>query len=281
MTYNTHKDHDSSKNLTPIKQADNIFTVFHQNLFGLLNKREALLISLLSVSPRIICITEHHLVDEELESITLHPYTLAAKFCRRKHKCGDVCIFIRDNIHCTNINMDKYSNDKDIEICAAKLHILSRTIVIMTVYRSPTGNIEYNCIVLYCIVIELYFLNNLETALNQVYNNTVDIVLRGDFNINYLSDNQNQHALNSILTSYSLYSVIKFPTRIHNDSNTMIDNIFINKFKNDNYSVYLLINGLSDHDAQVLTVSDIILPDDRKEPYFIGKLVGFTKRFPD
>lgn len=67
MTYNTHKDHDSSKNLTPIKQADNIFTVFHQNLFGLLNKREELLIPLLSVSPRIICITEHHLIDEELE----------------------------------------------------------------------------------------------------------------------------------------------------------------------------------------------------------------------
>ena len=62
-------------------------------------------------------------------------------------------MFIQDNIHYTNINMDRYSNEKDIEICAVKLHILSRTIVIITVYRSPTGNIAY-------------FRDNLETALN-------------------------------------------------------------------------------------------------------------------
>jgi len=47
----------------------------------------------------------------------------------------------------------------------------------------------------------------------------------------------------------------------------MIDNIFTNKFKNENYSVYSLINGLSDHDAQVLSLSDIIVPDDTNEFY--------------
>ena len=47
----------------------------------------------------------------------------------------------------------------------------------------------------------------------------------------------------------------------------MTDNIFINKFKNENYSVYSLINGLSDHDAQVLSLSDITVPDDRNELY--------------
>ena len=83
--------------------------------------------------------------------------------------------------------MDRYSNEKDMEICAVKLHILPCTFIIINVYRSPTGNIAY-------------FLNNLEAALNQVCNNTVDIILCGDFNINYLSDNQNKEALNSLLT---------------------------------------------------------------------------------
>jgi exonuclease III len=46
-----------------------------------------------------------------------------------------------------------------------------------------------------------YFLNNLEAALNQIYNNTANIILCGDFNINYLDDNQNKQALNSLLTS--------------------------------------------------------------------------------
>ena len=37
--------------------------------------------------------TEHRLIDEALEGITLHPYTLGAKFCRRMHKCGGVYIY--------------------------------------------------------------------------------------------------------------------------------------------------------------------------------------------
>ena len=144
MTSNIHKDHDQlNTRPIPIKQIENTFTVFHRNICDLLNKREELLNSLTSNSPQIICLTERYLADEELEGVTLHPYILGVKFCRQMHKCGCVCIFIQDNIHCTNINMDKYFNEKDIEICALKLHISSHTIVIITVYRSPTGNITY------------------------------------------------------------------------------------------------------------------------------------------
>ena len=149
--------------------------------------------------------------------------------------------------------MDKFSNEKNIGICAMKLHISSHTIVTITVYRSPTGNTTY-------------FLHNLGTALDQVYNKAVDIILCGDFSINCLSDNQNKQALYSLLNSYSLYSIIDF-TVIHNNSNTMTDNILINKFKNENYSVHPLINGLSVHDAQVLSLPDIIIPDDLNEFY--------------
>jgi exonuclease III len=114
--------------------------------------------------------------------------------------------------------MDGYSSEKDIEICAVKIHILSRTTIIIMAYRSPMGNVAY-------------YVDNLEAALNQICNNTDDIILCGDFNINYLDDNQNKQALNYLLTSYNLYSIIDFPTRIHNNSHTLIDNIFINKLK--------------------------------------------------
>jgi hypothetical protein len=68
-----HKDHDQS-NKKPIlnKQTKNNFTVFHQNICGLFNKREELLNSLTRNSPQIVCITERHLIDEELEGVTLH-----------------------------------------------------------------------------------------------------------------------------------------------------------------------------------------------------------------
>ena len=110
-----------------------------------MNKKEELLNSLTSNSTQIICITEHHLTDEQLEGITtLHSYTLGVKFCRQTHKCGGVCvsIFVQDNMHYTNINTDRYSNERDIEICAVKLHVSSRIIITITVYRAPTGNIS-------------------------------------------------------------------------------------------------------------------------------------------
>ena len=52
--------------------------------------------------------------------------------------------------------MDKYSKEIDIEICAIKIHTPSCAIVIMTVYSTPTADVTY-------------FLNTLETAIDQLY----------------------------------------------------------------------------------------------------------------
>jgi hypothetical protein len=52
----------------------------------------------------------------------------------------------------------------------------------------------------------------------------------------------------------------------------VIDNIFINTFKNESYLVYSLINDLSDHDAQVPSFSNITLPDERNEFYVYRKI---------
>jgi hypothetical protein len=53
---------------------------------------------------------------------------------------------------------------------------------------------------------------------------------------------------------------------------TMIDNIFLNKFNNENYSVSPLINGFSDHDAQVLILFNITIPNDSNEFYSYRKI---------
>jgi len=63
--------------------------------------------------------------------------------------------------------------------------------------------------------------------------------------------------LYSLLASYNLQSVVDFPTRIINSSWTAIDNIFINKHKNVDFSIQSCPNRLSDHDAQTLTLNVI------------------------
>jgi len=51
-----------------------------------------------------------------------------------------------------------------------------------------------------------------------------------------------------------LTSIVNFPTRIQKNSTTAIDNIFIDTSKMGNYTISPIINGLSDHDAQFITL---------------------------
>jgi hypothetical protein len=53
---------------------------------------------------------------------------------------------------------------------------------------------------------------------------------------------------------HNLHSAVDFPTRINNNSATAIDNIFIDKHKNKNFSVSPFPNDLSDHDTQILVL---------------------------
>jgi hypothetical protein len=49
---------------------------------------------------------------------------------------------------------------------------------------------------------------------------------------------------------------VNFPTRIAKDSRTAIDNICIHKTRN--YTINPVINGLSDHDAQMMIIDSIM-----------------------
>ena len=122
-----------------------------------------------------------------------------------------------------------------------KLCIPSNSLIITCIYISPTGNFNF-------------LLNQLESILNKIYNVSTDVILCGDFNINHLNDTPRKHLLESLLASFNLFSMIKFPTRISNNSCTLIDNIYINT-NGCTFSVCPLVNGLSDHDAQIITLT--------------------------
>ena len=78
-------------------------------------------------------------------------------------------------------------------------------------------------------------------------------------NIDYLTDNDRKSQLDSVLKTYNLTAIVTFPTRSQGISSTMIDNIFIDNSKISNYTISPFFNGLSDHDAQLLTIKDINL----------------------
>jgi hypothetical protein len=59
---------------------------------------------------------------------------------------------------------------------------------------------------------------------------------------------------------------VDFPTRVTNISATAIDNFFIDKHRNEIFSINSLPNGLFDHDAQILTLNNIKLLNPSNYP---------------
>jgi len=70
-----------------------------------------------------------------------------------------------------------------------------------------------------------------------------------------------------LLANYNLTSIVNFPTRTTHGSCTAIDNFFINV--SQNYSIKPLVNGISDHDAQLLVLHNIIRPTLKLATFYI------------
>jgi hypothetical protein len=69
---------------------------------------------------------------------------------------------------------------------------------------------------------------------------------------------------------------VNFPSRIHHNSSTAIDNFFIDITMVGNYSINPVINGLSDHDAQVVTFHSLSLGPQIKKFMSIRKITELT-----
>jgi hypothetical protein len=121
-----------------------------------------------------------------------------------------------------------FCKEKDLEACVIKLYLPRCNIGIVNIYRSSSGNFDY-------------FLNNLETLLNSISRNSMELIICGDFKINFLNYTTHKQLLNSDLATYGLHSTVQFPTRIHNNFVSTIDNIFINTDKYNNFIVCLTL----------------------------------------
>lgn len=130
-----------------------------------------------------------------------------------KKKAG-VCIFINKNLTFKDVNEDKVCIEKVIHVCTIMLQLTYLNIGILAIYRAPTDNFKL-------------FLNETDTLLKSLDKTDMDFNVCGDMNIGYLIDCFNKKQLDTMLLSYNLVCTVQLPTRIQNNSNTSINNIFI------------------------------------------------------
>ena len=69
---------------------------------------------------------------------------------------------------------------------------------------------------------------------------------------------------------------VQFPTRTQSLSSTAIDNLCIDTYKFQNYTVSPLYNGLSDHDAQLLTINDANLQSQNHRFHIVRNINKYT-----
>ena len=157
-----------------------------------------------------------------------------------------MCIFIDEDLEFTSISLDTYYKEKDIEVCAVKLTPIQ--LIILAIYRSPSGNFTN-------------FLKNLDSVLKTRYSNKTVFVICGAVNINYLENCKKRQQLDALLQTYNLTGTVSFPMRKTNASITATGNIFLTRTKN--YTIYPHINGLSDHEAQIIVIENTVLTKQR------------------
>ena len=168
--------------------------------------------------------------------------------------------FIHSSIKFSNVSIVNYCVEKDIEACAIKLILTNIKIIVLAVYKSPSGNFHK-------------FLQKLDNILSIFHNNKSELIFCGDVNINYLENCDRRQQLDALLSTYNFIGTVNFPTRIVKGSRTAIDNIYIHKTRN--YTINPVINGLSDHDVQ-MSISDIMSPRQVCSPQYIRNYSNYN-----
>jgi hypothetical protein len=99
--------------------------ICYQNIRGLRNKTNEILCHLYPELPHFLSLTEHRSSKLEIQSLRIENYTLGDHYCRNQMLKGGVCISVNNSINYSNLNLDDYSTDKDFEVCAIQLNLLS------------------------------------------------------------------------------------------------------------------------------------------------------------
>ena len=126
---------------------------------------------------------------------------------------GGVCFYIRTNINYsigTDLNVQNLEN-----LCIEIRKHCSKPFIVATWYRPPDSLVE--------------IFNPFESLVGKLDSLGVEYYLLGDFNCNMISNTDNNtRLLNEVADIYGLHQLITEPTRITQNTSTLIDVVFTN-----------------------------------------------------
>lgn len=183
-----------------------------------------------------LAVTEHWKTYEQLKHYRLLGYNLVSSYCRNYGEHGGSALFFKDNYPFrTRDDLNNYSIPFIIECCAAQVRLNMRNVIMISVYRPESSAANYDI-----------FLERLSRILSCCLKEKADVILAGDFNINFLLNTSATKNFRSMIESFGHRLTIHEPTRISKTSATCIDNIITNVVGTGS----VIEEHISDHSAQ-------------------------------
>ena len=211
---------------------------FHLNVRSLPHNFSQLHIFLdsLCVKFSILGITETWLTDSNCELFNLPDYNFIEKH-RTDRSGGGVGLYLQDHIEFKEREDLNIFNDIYESIFIEIIGNSSKNTIVGVIYRPPGSNLK-----------EFYDAFNI--ILSKIKSENKICHLMGDWNIDLL--NYDSHVMTSncadMFYSFGFVPLINRPTRITNNSATIIDNIFTNNHEDSvNASQGIFITDISDH----------------------------------
>jgi hypothetical protein len=107
-----------------------------------------------------------------LSLVSIDNYVLGSCSSRCRYQKGGVCIFVRNDLCLSHVDLSNNCVEKILEISAVKIESSGLGLVVVCLYRSPAGD--------FC-----QFLNLLEQILLLSYRPFIEFLICGDFNVDY------------------------------------------------------------------------------------------------
>lgn len=221
---------------TSLKDAFDL-SIVHLNCRSLIKNHDAvsdLLYSLTHCSFTIAAVTETWLHDSISASLIDIPNYTFIRNDRLDKRGGGVGFYIKHGF-CYSVRSDLSNISPHFESLFIEVKNCKDTVVIGTIYRPPANSIPS-------------FNEDLSKLLTLINTENKTCYLVGDFNIDLIQYGENRHVNDflDLLYSSSFLPRISKPTRITDNSSTLIDNIFCNNH-NVQLTSGIIVCDISDH----------------------------------
>ena len=188
----------------------------------------------------VVLLCEMFLTKNTFSMVNIAGYTHIGN-CRSKKKGAGVSILLKDGItYKRRTDLDIFQEGETESVFVEILSKNRKKIIIESMYRPPNTNISQ-------------FSTNIANIIRQARmakgKFLPELVIGMDHNIDLLKGSHHNPTQNFIedLSDIDLFPTITRPTRITNNSTTLIDNIYVSDQLHRNFESAIIVHDISDH----------------------------------